>query len=88
MFNFNTLGVNLVLNEKISDVHVTRAFGAGTPSVFLEEDRAGVVLVQDRLINIHALAVEEMCSLNQLWHNVMNTNFGLVRAPSNQFLLA
>jgi hypothetical protein len=38
MLDFNTLGVDLVLNEKVSDVHVMRAFGAGTPSVLLEED--------------------------------------------------
>jgi hypothetical protein len=38
MFDFNTLGVDLVLNEKVSDVHVARAFGTGTPSIFLEED--------------------------------------------------
>jgi hypothetical protein len=48
MFKLNTLGVALVLNEKISDVHVTRLFGAGTPSVLLKEGGACVVLVQDR----------------------------------------
>jgi hypothetical protein len=38
MFDFYTLGVNLVLNEKIANVHVARAFGAGTPSVLFQED--------------------------------------------------
>ena len=38
MFDFNTLGVDLVLDEKVLDVHVTHAFGAGTPSVLFKED--------------------------------------------------
>jgi hypothetical protein len=31
-------GVDLILDEKVSDVHVIRAFGAETLSVPLEED--------------------------------------------------
>jgi hypothetical protein len=38
MFDFNKLGVDLFLNEKVSDFHVTHPFGAGTPSVLLKED--------------------------------------------------
>jgi len=89
VFNFNSLGVDLVLDEKISDVHVTRPFCAGASSVLFQEDGTCVVLIQDRFINFHALSVEEMGGPNQLRHNIVNTNnFGLGRASSHQFLLA
>ena len=77
----------MVLDKKISDVHMTCPFRAGASSILLQEDRAGVVLIQDRFINIHALAVKEMCSPEHLRHYIVDANdFGLGRASSHQLL--
>jgi hypothetical protein len=87
MLDFDTLGVHLIREEKISDVHVPGAFHAGIASVLFHKDRAGIILVQNRLINMDTLSVEEMCGPDQLWHDIVSADdFGLSRAPGNQLL--
>jgi hypothetical protein len=88
MFDPDSLCINLILNEEILDVHVLGAFSAGAASIFLDQDRTRVVLVQDGFINIGALSAEEMHCPDQLWHHIMNTNnFSLSRAWVTSFCL-
>jgi hypothetical protein len=88
MFDLNALRVNLILNEEILDVHVACLFGAGIAPILFDKNQTCVVLVQDKLINVNTLSIEEMCDPDQLQHYIVlyANDFGLGRAPGNQFL--
>jgi hypothetical protein len=44
MFDVDMLGVHLIHEEKISDIHVSGPFCAGTVAVLFQKDRACIVL--------------------------------------------
>ena len=57
MINRDTLRGQLILEEEIADIHVSGPLSAGTAAILFQKDRAGIVLVQDRLINMETLAI-------------------------------
>jgi hypothetical protein len=88
MFDCDTLRGHLIIEEEIADIHVSGPLSTGTATVLFQEDRAGIVLVQERLVNMETLAFEELGGPDYLWQDIVRSNdLGLSGAPCNQLLL-
>jgi hypothetical protein len=73
MFDCDTLRVHLILEEEIADIHVAGPLGAGTATILFQKDSAGIVLVQERLVNMETLAFEEVGGPDYLWQDIVRS---------------
>ena len=78
---------DVVCNKEVPHIEVPHASGAGEVTVFLKQNCALVVLVQDCIGEVVTLGAKKAVPPEQYWHYVIGGNqFCLGRAAGVDFL--